>query len=323
MATIAFFDVHDWEKTHLKKQLTGHKCLFFSESLTKAHIPQIKDVDALSLFVHSQLPNEIIDVLPKVKLIALRATGFDNVDLPYCAKKGIAVCNVPFYGANTVAEYTFALLLTISRKMNDTCSCVSNNDFTQHTGFDLQGKTIGIIGGGHIGQHAIRIARGFGMNVVVYDVIKNEFGATTFGYEYVSLTDLLKQSDVISLHAPLNKYTEHILNSKNMKSIKNGSVLINTSRGGLIETQALYDSIQSGKLAFAGLDVLEDENVLLQKQKTSKEKRALLNKLLKDPRVLVTPHNAFNTSEALLRILDTSIENLQKGLSGKYQNKVN
>jgi D-lactate dehydrogenase len=323
MATIAFFDVHDWEKAHLKKKLSAHKCLFFSESLTKAHLSKIKDVDALSLFVHSQLPNDIIDALPKLKLIALRATGFDNVDLLYCAKKNIAVCNVPFYGANTVAEYTFALLLTISRRMHDTCKCVGMKDFTQHTGFDLQGKTIGIIGGGHIGQHAIRIARGFGMKIIVYDVVKNGFGETTFGYEYVSLTDLLKQSDVISLHAPLNKYTQHILNKKNMKSIKKGAILINTSRGGLVDTQGLYDSIQSGKIAFAGLDVLEDENVLLQKQKTSKETRALINKLLKDPRILITPHNAFNTSEALYRILDTSIENLQTGLKGKYQNKVN
>ncbi|MFT4312542.1 MAG: NAD(P)-dependent oxidoreductase [Candidatus Woesearchaeota archaeon] len=323
MAKIAFFDVHDWEKPYLKKQLAKHQCLFFNESLTSKHISKIKDVDALSLFVHSHVENSLLEKLPNVKIIALRATGFDNVDLQYCAKRGIAVCNVPFYGANTVAEYTFALLLAISRKMTQTIINSAKQDYTQVTGFDLQGKTIGIIGGGHIGQHAIRIAKGFGMNVLVYDVIQNEFNATTLGYTYVSLPQLLKQSDVISLHAPYNKYTHHIINKKNISSVKKGAVLLNTSRGGLVDSDALLSALNKGRISFAGLDVLEDENSLLKGENVSASVKARNKKLATHKRVLFTPHNAFNTQEALVRILDVSVENLQKGLAGKIQNKVN
>ncbi len=330
MARIAFFDVHDWEKPYLKKQLTKHQCLFFSESFSEKFISKLKGVQVISVFVHSQVPTKVLEQLPKVQLVALRSTGFDNINIKDCKRLGITVCNVPFYGENTVAEHSFAMILSISRKIHDAHVRVQKNNFSTDglTGFDLKGKTIGIIGGGHIGMHVVKMARAFDMKILVYDIFKNTFLSEVLGFEYATLPNLLKQSDIISCHAPYNKYTHHLINAKNISQVKKGSIFINTARGPLIDTNVLEKALKNGTFSYAGLDVLEGEE-LLTKQTFRKTQDKKINAnykrnfdIVKLDNVLFTPHNAFNSQEALNRILDTTVENIVKGLANKPQNVV-
>jgi D-lactate dehydrogenase len=330
MATIAFFSTKDWEQKYLKTKLAKHKLLFFPDALSKEALAKLKDVEVLSLFVDSKLTHDDLRSLPKLKLVALRSTGFDHVDIKACAEKQIAVVNVPTYGENTVAEHAFALLLALSRKIPETYNRTHTfKDMTYEglTGFDLRGKTIGLIGGGNIGMHAAKIAHGFGMKIVVADPFQKPLLPEVLGFEYVTLEQLLKESDIISLHAPYNEHTHHIINDKNIKLIKKGCVLINTSRGGLIDTYALQKALASGQICAAGLDVIEDELLVmnpplkLTAEEVKKQKR---NKdIIKMDNVIFSPHNAFNSKEALYRIIDTTISNIEASLTGKVQNKVN
>src|SRR3989344_7700845 len=270
---IAFFEIKGWEKSYLKKRLKNHTLLFFSESLDESHVSKLKSVDVLSVFIYSKVTAKILAKLPKVKLIATRSTGFDHIDLAYTKKKNIAVCNVPFYGENTVAEHTFALILSLSRNIHKSYMRTVKGDFSLDglTGFDLKGKTLGIVGGGHIGMHVAKIAKGFAMEVVVFDVVQQPFLAEELGFRYVPLDELLRSSDIITLHVPLNKATHHLLNKINIKRIKKGAIIINTSRGGVVETDALLFGLRHKILARAGLDVLEGEQMV-------KEEGALLGK---------------------------------------------
>jgi D-lactate dehydrogenase len=330
MATIALFSVKDWEQKYLKAKLGKHKTIFFKECLSKDHLAKLKDVEVLSLFVDSKLTHEDLRSLPKLKLVALRSTGFDHVDIKACAEKKIAVCTVPFYGENTVAEHAFALLLALSRKIPETYNRTHTfKDMTYDglTGFDLRGKTMGLIGGGNIGMHAAKIAHGFGMRILVADPFQKPLLPEVLGFEYVPLDQLLKESDVISVHAPYNEHTHHIINEKNIKLIKKGCVFINTSRGGLIDTYALLKALQNGTIVAAGIDVIEDEQLVMnppQKLTAEEVKRQKRNReIIKMDNVIFTPHNAFNSIEALRRILDTTASNIDTGLVGKFQNKVN
>ncbi|MDO8740776.1 MAG: hydroxyacid dehydrogenase [Candidatus Woesearchaeota archaeon] len=328
---IAFFEMEDWEKEYIKKKLKGN-ILFFNDELNEKNINQVKDFDILSVFIYSKINSNTLNNLKKLKLIATRSTGYDHIDIEECRKRKIAVANVPYYGENTVAEHTFALILSLSRKIHRAYEKTVRGDFSLEglRGFDLKGRTIGIIGAGHIGLHVIRIANGFEMNVLAYDVKRDAKLAKKFGFKYASLNELLKNSDIISLHAPYNKATHHLINKNNIKLIKKGSILINTARGSLVETEALVEALDRGILSGAGLDVLEEEQLV-------KEESELLSKnypietlktviqnhtLLKRENVIITPHNAFNSIEALQRILDTTIENIKSFMKGKIINKV-
>ncbi|MFT4313391.1 MAG: NAD(P)-dependent oxidoreductase [Candidatus Woesearchaeota archaeon] len=330
MATIAFFDVHEWEKPYLKKKLSSHRCLFFTESFSQKFLPKLKNVDALSVFVHSQVPTEDILQLPKLKLVALRSTGFDNIDVKACADNGIVVCNVPFYGENTVAEHTFAMLLSISRRIHEAHVRVEKKNFQTDglTGFDLKGKTIGVIGGGHIGMHVVKMARAFDMKVLVYDIFENTFLKEVLGFEYAKLPQLLQKSDIITCHAPYNPHTHHIINEKNISKVKKGAVFLNTARGPLIDTNVLLKALEDGTFSYAGLDVLEGEELLTNQSFRNTQKKELQkvykrnSKICHLKNVLFTPHNAFNSQEALERILDTTVQNITTGLRKKYQNVV-
>ena len=244
------------------------------------------------------------------------------------------MCNVPTYGENTVAEHTFALILAISRKIVEGVNNTRRGDFRLNglRGFDLKGKTIGLIGCGNIGKHVARIAKGFEMNIIIYDIKKDKKLAKKIGFRYVNLDNLLKKSDIISLHVPENKYTHHLINKKNLKLCKKNVVLINTSRGGIIDTSALLNALKNKTVKYAGLDVLEGECLLREEKellnsefsKTCDLKIAFEdNVLLKNPNVYITPHNAFNSKEALQRILDATIENIQGFFKKKIINKIN
>ncbi len=330
---IAFFNIEAWEREILKKQFSSDTLLFFSEGIIISAVKQCKDVEVLSAFVHTPLTAAVLGGFSSLKMIASRGTGFDHIDLEYCKRKGIIVCNVPTYGENTVAEHVFALLLGLSHRIVESVERTRGGDFTYFglRGFDLKGKKMGVVGGGNIGQHVVRMARGFEMDVLVYDVKRDVKLATKLGFRYVTLEKLLREADIVTLHVPYNKYTHHLLNAKSFRLMKKGAYLINTSRGAIIETDALVNALKSGRLAGAGLDVLEEEDdlnrdlKLADKKGVSVEELKILledHALLEMPNVLITPHNAFNTNEALRRILDVTIANILGYKKKKVQNVV-
>jgi len=329
---IAFFEVEDWEEEYLKGKLSGHQLKFPNEKLSLENAAQIKDFDALSVFIYSKIDEQIIQEIPNLKLVTTRSTGFDHIDLDVCKKRGITVCNVPSYGENTVAEHTFALILSLSRNMCKACIRRFEQDFSIEglEGFDLKGKTIGVVGTGQIGLHVIRIAKGFGMNVVAYDVRQNKLLSEVLEFEYVTLEDLLARSDVITLHVPYMKATHHLMNKDTFKLVKKGAILINTARGSIVDTEALIDALDKKILAGAGLDVFEGEEVIKEEKQLLYEPKNLevLASLVKDhillskDNVVFTPHIAFYSKEALERILETTVENVAAFVSGKPQNVV-
>ncbi|HHE76685.1 MAG TPA: hydroxyacid dehydrogenase [Candidatus Parcubacteria bacterium] len=335
---VAFFETEPWEEDYLRqnlnKRLSGRLSLkFFKSPLKKTNIKEIKSAEVLAVFIYSKLDEKIISELPRLKFITTMSTGFDHIDIESCQKRKIKVSNVPYYGENTVAEHTFALILSLSRKIPQSIERTQRGDFTLKglRGFDLKGKTIGIIGLGHIGKQVAKIANGFEMKIKVYDVRKDLEAIKNFGVKYTSLKNLLNASDIITLHAPYNQATHHLINKENVKEIKKGAYLINTARGGLVETGAIILALKNNILGGVGLDVLEEECFI-------KEEKSLLTKpfqktcdlrtvlqghfLLRHPRVVVTPHNAFNSQEALVRILDTTVENITGFIRNKPLNLI-
>ena len=306
---------------------------FIEDHLNENNMNQIKDADAIGIFIYSVVNKKILEKLPNLKLIVTLSTGFDHIDIKECRKRKITVCNVPHYGENTVAEHTFALILNLTRMIHKAYERTVRGDFSIEglRGTDLRGKTLGVIGAGSIGQHVIRIAKGFEMKVIAFDKFKNLKLAKRLGFRYVSSDYLLRNSDIITLHLPYNKSTHHLINKQAISKMKNGVIIVNTARGGVIETSALLEGLQLGKIAGAGLDVLEEECFIKEeKQILSKHflkecnlKTVLQNHiLLKQDNVIITPHNAFNSWEALHRILDTTILNINSFLKKKLINVV-
>jgi D-lactate dehydrogenase len=330
---IAVFELPEWEERYLRERLGAeHELIVFRRPLEEGDLPALADAVVVSPFIYSRLTAERLAKLPGLKLVATRSTGFDHVDMVECARRGIAVANVPFYGENTVAEHTFALILALSRKVHEAFVRVRAGNFSLDglRGFDLKDKTIGVVGAGRIGLHVIRIARGFGMNVLAFDVHRDNFLAEVLGFEYAELDRLLAGADIITLHAPYSPQTHHLINRDNIKLLKPGAILINTARGGLVDTEALLKALDDGILAGAGLDVLEGEEAVLEESallgdNTNPEllRRAIQNHLvLKKPNVVFTPHNAFNSQEALERILATTAENITAFAAGTPRNLV-
>lgn len=330
---IVFFETENWEKDYLKNQLKEADISFFEEKISLDNISLAKDAEIISVFTDSQITEEIISQLPKLKMIATRSTGFDHIDLESASKRKISVCNIPTYGENTVAEHTFALILDLSRNIYKSVKRVKESGFQADgfRGFDLKGKTIGVVGLGHIGLHVARIAKGFEMNVLGFDVHQDRKLAKKIGFIYVSFEDLLKKSDIITLHVPYNKYTHHLINSANIHLIKNGAYLINTARGGIVETSALVSALDAGLLAGAGLDVLEGEcDIKEEKEILTKgfgekcDVRTMLQNhiLMERDNVVVTPHNAFNSKEAIKRIMETTVLNIHSFIIRKPINLV-
>lgn len=319
--TIAFFELEDWEKDYITKNLTDHELIFFKEPLTSDFNDDLSKVEVLSVFIYSKIDKNTLSKMPNLKFIATRSTGFDHIDVEACKEREIKVSNVPTYGENTVAEHCFALILALSRKIIPSVEKVRRGDFSLDglRGFDLKGKTLGVIGTGNIGKHVVRMAHGFELNILGYDHKEDQELVTKYGLKYVSIEKLLQNSDIVTLHLPDNPQTHHFIDKEKISHIKKGAYLINTSRGGLVDTEALVNALSDGKLAGAGLDVLEEEcNIKEERQILSKQfpKKCLLldianNILIKNEKVIVTPHNAFNSQEALLRILSATAENIQ------------
>jgi D-lactate dehydrogenase len=330
---IAIFEIPPNEEAYLRQSaLAEHDLFFHPEPLKPGNLSPAKDAEVLSVFIYSRVGAAELEQMPKLKLIATRSTGFDHIGLAACRDRNVTVTNVPFYGENTVAEHTFGLILALSRNIHKAYVRTVRGDFSLDglMGFDLKGKTIGVIGAGRIGLHAIRMAKGFGMNVLAYDVKQDNFIAEVLDFTYAPLERLLAESDVISLHAPYHARTHHLINRDTLKLVKRGAILVNTSRGGLVDTAALVWALDEGILAGAGLDVLEGEELikeekqLLASQEPAEKLRMLLsNHILRNrENVVITPHSAFNSREALNRILDTTIANILAFAAGKPINVV-
>ncbi len=322
-----------WEETYLKEKLAaaGWETEFRTASDAFTGDPE---AEALSVFITTKLGAAEMDLFPKLKLITTRSTGFDHIDLAEAAKRGITVSTVPSYGINTVAEFAFALILALSRRITDAHNRITETgSFSQEglRGFDLAGKTIGVVGTGNIGVHAIRIAKGFAMNVLAFDAFPKTGLDQELGFMYVPLTELLNRSDIVTLHVPYNEHTHHLVNKNNIHECKKGAYLINTARGAVVETEALVQALQDGTLAGAGLDVLEEEGDMQDEARLfsnphprEEELKTVLENhyLIEHPRVIVTAHIAFDSQEAVERILDTTVENLVSFAQGEPKNAV-
>ena len=270
--------------------------------------------------------------MPRLKLIATESTGVDHIDITSCKKKKIAISRIPLYGANTVAEHTFALLLCLSRNIFTAFRKNLRHDYTLSglEGFDIKGKILGVIGTGNIGLHVIRIAHAFGMEILAYDVHQNSTLADILGFAYVSLEELLAQSDVVTIHVPYRKETHHLINTKTIHQMKKSSILINTSRGAIVDNDALIEGLDTGILSGAGLDVIEGEELIKEERQMLHDSKKIenLGKLIKDhnllsrDNVVFTPHIAFYSREAVERIFETNIQNIVSFIIGEPQNLI-
>ncbi|OFV98484.1 MAG: hydroxyacid dehydrogenase [Acidobacteria bacterium RIFCSPLOWO2_12_FULL_54_10] len=329
---ISILEVNDWEIPFLKENLPAHQVTFSNCKIHEVDPKTISETELLSVFIYSRVDRQTINLMPRLRWIATRSTGFDHIDLEACKDRGIQVANVPNYGENTVAEHTFALILSLSRHIHKSYVRVTSGNFSREglSGFDLKGKTIGVIGVGRIGLHVIKIARGFGMQVLATDVRQDSFLAELMGFQYVSLEDLLAQSDIVTLHLPYLKSTHHFLDARRIAIMRQGALLINTARGGLVDTDALLAALNSGKLAGAGLDVLEGEHYISEEQEMLRSEQPVEvlrgivrdHVLLRHENVVFTPHNAFNSREATQRILETTMNNIRGFLSNAPVNLV-
>lgn len=319
---IAFFEIKEEDKKFFQDKFASRaELIFFDNPLDDTTLTQIADVDGLVVFIYSILKKDRLDTMQNLKFITTMSTGFDHIDYEECKKRNIFVCNVPAYAEVTVAEHTFALLLALSRNIIPSYKRVREEEkFSPEglTGFDLAGKTLGVIGVGSIGKNVIKIARGFAMNVVAFKRTRDAEMARELGFSFVDLPTLLSTSDIVSLHIPYNKDNHHFMDRDKFDQMKQGSILINTARGGLIDTGALLAALESGKIAGAGLDVIEEEPLLREEHEllshhfNQEQLENILEShmLVKNPKVLVTPHNAFNSHEALKRILEVTATNI-------------
>lgn len=331
---IVVYEVEERERAIFERLYPG-KFVMLPEPLKEANAGEHADADIVSTFIYSDLKKEVLDQLPNLKLIATRSTGYEHIGTHLCAERGILISNVPSYGENTVAEHIFALLLSISHRMPEAIERAQRGSFSPIglQGFDLGGKTFGCIGTGSIGKHAIKMAKGFDMDVLAFDLRPDTGFAVAMGFRYASLDRVLAESDVISLHVPSLRETKHMLNAAAFAKMKTGVVIINTARGDLIETNALIQALTSGKVAAAGLDVLPDEPMIREEAElinsifTTAHHSDLRNLvanhvLLRMRNVVVTPHSAFNTREAVDRIAETTAANISAFLDGHPQNLV-
>ncbi|SBS32915.1 D-lactate dehydrogenase [Marinomonas spartinae] len=289
---------------------------FFESRLSQETMTLASGFDAICCFVNDDVNNNVIRYLAKqgITAIALRCAGFNNVDLSAAKAAGIKVYHVPDYSPTSVAEHALALIMTLTRKTHIAYQRVKAGNFALEglLGFNLQNKTVGCIGTGRIGQAFCRIMKGFGCNVLCYDVSPNE-ALIDLGCQYTDLETLYKKSDIISLHCPLNASTHHLINGKSLNKMKDGVMIINTSRGALVNAQEAIDALYSGKIGYLGMDVYEQENrIFFEDMSSHIIQDSVFQLMLTFPNVVVTGHQGFFTQEALDHIAITTVDNLNK-----------
>lgn len=301
MTNIVFLD-NEEKNNYLKELKKEHNVKVYDENVSEV-LDEIEDAEIISCRTKSKFSKEVIDKFSNLKLIATRTVGVDHIELEYCKSKNILVNNVPDYGSDVVAEHVFGLLLAGTRNILKAYKKVKKGEFNFKNlkGYSLNGKVLGVVGTGKIGEEVIKRAKGFGMEIIAFDVAKKEELVKNFDVRYVGLDELYKESDIITLHVPLLEQTKHMIDNESISKMKNGVILINAARGELIKTEELIKNIK--KFYFVGLDVLEDENSF------SKE-----NKLLKFKNVLITPHIGFYSAESLKKTYEITLENIREFL---------
>ncbi len=313
---VGIFGCHKYEKASFSRANGNFQfdLVWIESRLTEETQSLVKDFDVVCSFVEDKITSSVLETMKKsgVKLLALRSAGFNHVNLNKAKELNIPVVRVPAYSPQAIAEFTVALLLNISRKIHKSFMRVRDNNFSLEglTGFNLYKKKIGVLGTGQIGAAFCKIMLGFGCEVMAYDRAEN-FELKELGVNYVPLDQLLKESDVISLHLPLNPQTQHILNDQAFKKMKEGVSIINTGRGGLIETKSLVHYLKTGKIRAVALDVYEEEEgIFFEDHSQEIIQDDTLMRLMTFPNVVLTSHQAFLTEEALQEIANTTLVNI-------------
>ncbi|MBX2889584.1 MAG: 2-hydroxyacid dehydrogenase [Saprospiraceae bacterium] len=314
--TVAFFSTQSYDRAYFERfnASAGHRLLFLETPLNEQTATLVAGCEAVCIFVNDQCNAEVIKILKEkgIRLIALRCAGFNNVDIAAAKAHGIPVVRVPAYSPHAVAEHTVALILTLNRKTHKAYNRVREGNFSldRLTGFDLYGKTVGVVGTGKIGSVFAQIMLGFGCRVLAFDVQENA-ALVGEGVRYVALDELLAAADIVSLHCPLNEHTRHLINAGSLKKMKHGAMLINTGRGALIDTKAVVAALKSGRLGHLGLDVYEqEEHLFFQDHSETIIQDELILRLMSFPNVLITAHQAFFTDEALSEIATVTLQNI-------------
>jgi D-lactate dehydrogenase len=325
---ITFFSTQPYDKQSFSQynDSLGFELEFLDTALNSQTVNLVQDTDAVCVFVNDKIDATICMQLAErgVKIIALRCAGFNNVDLEAAKQNGLKVCRVPAYSPEAVAEHAVAMILTLSRKTHKAYNRVREQNFSLNglQGFNLHGKTVGVIGTGNIGKAFCKILLGFGCKVMAFDLIANK-DMEAMGVAYHPLIEVLQQADIISLHCPLNEQTHHLISNETLAFMKKGAMLINTSRGGLIDTKAIIAALKTGHIAYLGIDVYEQEEKLFFRDLSSSiiEDDAI-QRLMSFSNVLVTAHQAFFTNEALAQIATITLNNVQQLLqTGNLTNR--
>ncbi len=326
---IAFFSAKNYEKKIFDSfnRKVNHKIVYLEPHLNEDTVTLAIGFNAVCVFVNDNLNANVVEALAGfgIKLIALRCAGYNNVDLETASRYGIKVVRVPAYSPYSVAEHTVALILALNRKIYKAYHRVREGNFALDglLGYDLNGRTVGIIGTGKIGEVVAKIMKGFGCNILAFDHVQNK-SCLEMGVKYISMESLFAESDLITLHCPLTKETHHLINSESLDKMKKGVVLINTSRGALIDTKAVIKALKSGKVGALGLDVYEEEgDLFFEDQSGNVIQDDIFARLLTFPNVVITGHQAFFTKEALDNIAETTVENLNEfEKSGASSNEI-
>ncbi len=320
---IAFFNTKPYDRNsfNVANEQYQHEIVFFESHLSHETVSLAIGFPSICIFINDNLDAEILEKLAQgdTKLIALRSAGFNNVDLAAASRLGITIVRVPAYSPYAVAEHAVALILSLNRKVHRAYNRVREGNFSIEglLGFDLHGATVGVIGTGRIGAIFAQIMRGFGCKLIGYDTYQNAT-CLEMGMEYVQISELFAQSDIISLHCPLTPDTHHLINADAIAKMKTGAMLINTSRGGLIDTQAAIDGLKSGAIGYLGIDVYEQEADLFFEDLSNQViQDDIFQRLLTFPNVVVTGHQAFFTSEALANIAATTLANITEFEQGR------
>lgn len=320
---IAFFSTQPYDRTFFERENAQNEFSYqFYETHLGPHIVQaVEDVDVVCVFVNDKVNRQVIQVLAEkgVKVIALRCAGFNNVDLAAAKEYGLRVCRVPAYSPESVAEHTVAMLLTLNRKTHKAYNRVREQNFSLNglLGFNLFGRTVGVIGTGKIGKAFCRIMHGFGCELLAHDLYEDS-ELKGEGLRYCTLEELYAQADIISLHCPLTADTAHLINAASLAQMKDGVILLNTSRGGLIDTPAVIEALKSRKLGALAIDVYEQEEKIFFKDLSNTViEDDTLQRLMSFPNVLITAHQAFFTDEALRQIAKKTLDNVKKACSDR------
>lgn len=323
---VAVFSSKPYDEEHLNKGNlnVGLELTFFTPQLAEQTAALTKGFDAVCCFVNDVINEQVAQALEdnNIHLVAMRCAGFNNVDLEACERHNLTVARVPEYSPNAVAEHAVALILDLNRNIHRAFSRIRENDYSLSglMGFDLYGKTVSVVGGGRIGQSFIRIMKGFGCRVLCYDPMPSD-ALRESGVEIVPLEQIWTESDIISLHCPLLRSTYHIINSNSLSQMKRGVMLINTSRGGLIDTPAIIKALKNGKIGHLGLDVYEEEaNLFFEDYSDQVLQDDIFARLTTFKNVVITGHQAFFTHEALQAIAEVTLNNIvyfEKGETDK------